>query len=84
LLRVERFLTLIEYPTYAEAAGALNIAGTILSSQVLQLEGDLGAPLLVRARGGTGQHPLRLTRTGRRFAREARKALANLRAASDT
>jgi TniQ/Bacterial regulatory helix-turn-helix protein, lysR family len=80
LLRVQRFLTLIEYPSYKKAAMTLNIPGTILSSQVLQLERDLGASLLVRAKG-RGQHPLRLTRTGRRFVREARKALANLQAA---
>jgi hypothetical protein len=84
LLRVERFLTLIEYPTYKEAAKNLNIPGTTLSSQVLQLERDLGVWLLVRAKGSTGQHPLRLTRTGRRFVREAQKALANLRAAYGT
>jgi len=81
LLRVERFLALIESPSYKEAAKTLNVPGTTLSSQVLQLEKDLGAALLVRAKGGTGQHPLRLTRTGRRFVREARKALANLQAA---
>ncbi len=79
LLRVERFLVLIEYPTVKEAAKTLNIPSTRLSSQVLQLERDLGASLLVRAR--KGQRPLRLTRTGRRFVREVRKALANLQAA---
>jgi DNA-binding transcriptional LysR family regulator len=76
---VERFLILIEYPTVKEAAKTLNIPHTTLSSQVLQLERDLGASLLVRAR--KGQRPLRLTRTGRRFVREARTALANLQAA---
>jgi len=79
LLRVERFLNLINHPTYLEAGKALNVSVAMLSDQVRQLEQDLGASLLVRAR--PGQHPLRLTKAGRRFVRDAKEALANLKAA---
>jgi hypothetical protein len=80
MLRVQRFLTLVEYPTYLDAAKVLNVAGTVLADQVVQLERDLGVSLLVRAKDSQ-QHPMRLTTAGRKFVRDARKALANLQAA---
>jgi len=79
LLRVERFLTLIKYPSYKEAGRALNIHDAILSGHVRQLERDLDASLLVRA--WTRQHPLRQTKAGDRFVRDATKALASFQAA---
>ncbi len=79
LLRVERFLMLSKYPTYSEAGRVLNIGSATLSSHVRQLERDLGVSLLVRAR--PGQRPMRLTKAGRRFVRDAKDALANLQAA---
>jgi hypothetical protein len=78
-LRVQRFLTLIEYATYQEAGKALQVTVGVLARQVQNLERDLGVPLLVRAKS-LGQ-PMRLTGAGRRFACDARVALANLQAA---
>jgi hypothetical protein len=80
LLRIQRFLALIEYPTYREAAKVLGINQTRLSNQVQQLERDLKVALLVRS-NRSANHPLRLTSTGRRFVRDAKTALANLRVA---
>lgn len=78
-LRLRRFVTLIEYPTYQEASRALQVTVGVLARQVQRLERDLGVPLLVRAKS-MGQ-PMRLTRAGRKFACDARVALANLQAA---
>jgi hypothetical protein len=77
LLRVKRFLTLVNYPSYGQAGKALNVPDDVLSAQVRQLEQALGAPLLIRA---SMHHPLQLTEAGRRFAQDARDALANLHA----
>jgi LysR family transcriptional regulator, cyn operon transcriptional activator len=78
LLRVKRFLALVNYPSYGEAGKVLNVPGAVLGAQVRQLEQALGAPLLIRA---SMHHPLQLTEAGRRFAEDAREALANRHAA---
>jgi transposase-like protein len=80
LLRVQRFLALIEYPTYREAAKVLGINQTRLSNQVQQLERDLKVALLVRSNRSANQ-PLRLTNSGHRFVRDAKTALTNLQGA---
>jgi hypothetical protein len=81
LQRVERFIALARHPTIAEAAQALGVQRSNLSDHVRHLERDLGVQLLIRSRRA---HPMRLTAAGRRFVRQARTVLADLRAAGAT
>jgi len=77
LQRVQRFLHLVQYPTIAEAARALHLRPSTLSSQLRRLEREVGVSLLIRSEN-KGMRPMRLTRDGRRFVRDATQVLNDL------
>ncbi|MFB7654190.1 MULTISPECIES: TniQ family protein [unclassified Streptomyces] len=70
--RIERFLAAIDYPTVSEAAQALGVHQSTLTTQIARLERDLGQPLLERAERGRA---MKLTTFGRRVATESEAAL---------
>jgi len=79
LQRVQRFIRVAQHSTISEAAKALRVRRVQLAHQIWWLEQDLGGvQLLIRA---TRTRPMRLTADGRKFVRQARRVLAELRAA---
>lgn len=52
LAHLETLLTLVECGNFSKAAARLGLAQSTVSQHVRQLEGTLGAPLIVRARRG--------------------------------
>jgi DNA-binding transcriptional LysR family regulator len=60
LTRLETFVEVIRRGTFAGAAEALSFTPSAVSQQMARLEGEAGAPLLVRAAGG-----VELTEAGR-------------------
>jgi molybdenum-dependent DNA-binding transcriptional regulator ModE/transposase len=78
--RIRRFLTIIKHPSLAQASRQLSTSPSVLSTQIAQLEHDLGTQLITRNPGHRG---FTVTAEGRRFARDARLLLTRIdRAAS--
>lgn len=46
------FAAVVNYGTFAQAAGALNVTPSAVSHSISQLESDLGFPLFIRSRSG--------------------------------
>ena len=78
LQQLEYFLAAVEHRSFSAAAAALHMAQPSLSEQIRRLEGELGAPLFVRARR------LQLTEAGRLFQPEAERTLAAAQEAIDS
>ena len=78
LQQLEYFLAAVEHRSFSAAAAALHMAQPSLSEQIRRLEGELGAPLFVRARR------LQLTEAGRLFQPEAERTLAAAQEARDS
>src|SRR5215203_5630998 len=78
LQQLEYFLAAVEHRSFSAAAAALHMAQPSLSEQIRRLEGELGAPLFVRAR------KLELTEAGRLFQPEAERTLAAAQEAADS
>jgi DNA-binding transcriptional LysR family regulator len=78
LQQLEYFLAAVEHRSFSAAAVALHMAQPSLSEQIRRLEGELGAPLFVRAR------KLELTEAGRLFRPEAERTLAAAQEAIDS
>ena len=78
LQQLEYFLAAVEHRSFSAAAAALHMAQPSLSEQIRRLEGELGAPLFVRARR------LQLTEAGRLFEPEAERTLAAAQEARDS
>ena len=78
LQQLEYFLAAVEHRSFSAAAAALHMAQPSLSEQIRRLEGELGAPLFVRARR------LELTEAGRLFEPEAERTLAAAQEARDS
>src|SRR5215208_4577085 len=78
LQQLEYFLAAADHRTFSAAAAALHMAQPSLSEQIRRLEGELGAPLFVRAR------KLELTEAGRLFQPEAERTLAAAQEARDS
>src|SRR5215203_124657 len=78
LQQLEYFLAAVEHRSFSAAAAALHMAQPSLSEQIRRLEGELGAPLFVRAR------KLELTEAGRLFQPEAERTLAAAQEARDS
>ena len=78
LQQLEYFLAAIEHRSFSAAAAALHMAQPSMSEQIRRLEGELGAPLFIRARR------LQLTEAGRIFEPEAERTLAAAREAKDS
>ena len=70
LQQLEYFLAAVQHRSFSAAAAALHMAQPSLSEQIRRLEGELGAPLFIRARR------LQLTEAGRIFLPEAERTLA--------
>lgn len=68
--RLERFAAALPYPTVTEAAWALGIHQSTLTTQINRLERDLGQPLIERAERGRKMRP---TPFGRRVAAAAKR-----------
>ena len=78
LQQLEYFLAAAEHRSFSAAAAALHMAQPSMSEQIRRLEGELGAPLFVRARR------LELTEAGRLFRPEAERTLAAAQEARDS
>ena len=48
----EVFTAVVNYGTFAQAAGALNVTPSAVSHSISQLETELGFPLFIRSRSG--------------------------------
>ncbi|WSB48922.1 TniQ family protein [Streptomyces cellulosae] len=68
--RLERFAAALPYPTVTEAARALGIHQSTLTTQINRLEKDLGRPLIERAERGRRMRP---TPFGRKVAAAAKR-----------
>lgn len=71
--RIRRFLAVPGHPNLNQAARHLGIRHALLTSQITQLEADIGATLLQHAPGS-----ITLTRDGMQFAHDIRSALDTL------
>jgi DNA-binding transcriptional LysR family regulator len=78
LQQLQYFLAAVEHRSFSAAAAALHMAQPSLSEQIRRLEGELGAPLFIRARR------LQLTEAGRIFEPEAERTLAAAQEARDS
>jgi len=78
LQRIERFVDLTQHPNLTQAAEALQVTRRLLGGQLRQLETDVGVQLITRA---TRTRPMRLTKAGHQFVRQARTVMAHLSAA---
>src|SRR6476619_7801044 len=78
LQQLQYFLAAAEHRSFSAAAASLHMAQPSLSEQIRRLEGELGAPLFVRARR------LELTEAGRLFRPEAERTLAAAQEARDS
>lgn len=79
--RIRRFLTVIKHPTFSQASRQLGTSPSVISTQIAQLERDLGAQLIIRNPGHCG---ITMTAEGRRFAHDARRLLARIDHATGT
>ncbi|GAA1893781.1 TniQ family protein [Streptantibioticus ferralitis] len=70
--RLERFAAALPYPTVTEAARALGIHQSTLTTQINRLERDLGRPLIERAERGRRMRP---TPFGRKVAVAAKRLI---------
>ena len=64
--RLNRFETVLRYPTLTAAAADLGLRQAVLTSQITRLEHDLGAALMQRAQRG---HPMTITEHGAKVLR---------------
>src|SRR5688572_21192611 len=71
--QLRAFVALVEAKRITAAAEALSLAQSTVSEALAVLERSIGAPLVLRQRGG---HSLELTEVGRAFLPHARKILA--------
>src|SRR4029079_15863150 len=81
LRQLEYFVAVTEEANFTRAAQRVHVAQPAVSAQVAKLERELGQPLLDRSR-----REVRLTAAGEAalpFAREALRAVADLRTAVD-
>ncbi|WP_229867230.1 helix-turn-helix domain-containing protein [Streptomyces gelaticus] len=70
--RLERFAAALPYPTVTDAARALGIHQSTLTTQINRLERDLGRPLIERAERGRRMRP---TPFGRRVAAATKRLI---------
>ncbi|MFI0977986.1 LysR family transcriptional regulator [Streptomyces sp. NPDC021093] len=70
--RFPRFAAASKYPTLSAAAAELRIHLTVLVTQVLRLERDLGGPLRTRSQRA---HPMQLTHFGVKVIAAIREAI---------
>ncbi|MFI2377965.1 TniQ family protein [Streptomyces sp. NPDC018964] len=70
--RLERFAAALPYPTVTEAARALGIHQSTLTTQINRLERDLGRPLIERAERGRKMRP---TPFGRKVAAAVKRLI---------
>jgi hypothetical protein len=64
--RLNRFETVLRYPTITAAAADLGLRQPVLTSQITRLEGELGGALIQRAQRG---HPMTITKRGAQILR---------------
>jgi hypothetical protein len=67
--RLERFASVLDYPSLLAAAAGMGIRVSSLGDQIRRIERDLGAPIINRA---TSAHPMTPTRFGEDIARAVR------------
>jgi molybdenum-dependent DNA-binding transcriptional regulator ModE len=79
--RARRFLTVITHPSLSQASRQLGTSPSVISTQIAQLEHDLGTQLITRNPGHRG---FTVTAEGRRFARDARRLLSQIDKAADS
>jgi LysR family glycine cleavage system transcriptional activator len=75
------FATVARESSFAGAAAKLNVTTSAISHQIRQLEAQLGTPLLVRARNGSGHSRTAPTAAGQEFLLAVEDTLARLAAA---
>ena len=81
LAALRAFAAVARYGSFARAAAALNVSTSAVSHQIRGLEDVLGAPLLRRARNGSGRTVV--TDDGAALQREVEAAFAQLGAACE-
>jgi LysR family glycine cleavage system transcriptional activator len=81
LAALRAFAAVARHGSFARAAAALNVSTSAVSHQIRGLEAGLGAPLLIRARNGSGRTTV--TADGAALQREVEHAFARLGAACE-
>jgi LysR family glycine cleavage system transcriptional activator len=83
LAALRAFAAVARHGSFARAAGVLYVSTSAVSHQIRQLEDNLGAILLTRARNGTGASRTAVTREGAALLEAVESAFAQLGAACE-